>query len=153
MPPIARYLLGLVILVGISTSAARLEAQQARETQPAPSQSIRTHPANAELVGRFQLLKEEYATIKARTAKYVALRPTHPPAVLQTRSQLSSSLLAYDRAEREIQASLDTASELGEAESLRLQMAMDRQSKLMQEISNIMKKLSDTGDSIVQNVK
>lgn len=52
-----------------------------------------------------------------------------------------------------IRNKLDSKSELGETESLRLQMAMDRLSKLMSALSNILKKISDTNASIVRNVK
>jgi len=52
-----------------------------------------------------------------------------------------------------VKKDLDSTSELGETESLRLQMAMDRLSKLMTTLSNLLKKLSDTGDSIVRNLK
>ena len=38
-------------------------------------------------------------------------------------------------------------------ESLRLQMAMDRMSKLLTALSNILKKASDTADTITQNLK
>ena len=48
---------------------------------------------------------------------------------------------------------LDSMSELGEMESLRLQMAMDRLSKLMSTLSNILKKFSDTAQVITQNIK
>ena len=48
---------------------------------------------------------------------------------------------------------LDSLSELGETESLRLQMAMDRLSKLMQTLSNLEKKAADTASSIVKNLK
>ena len=47
----------------------------------------------------------------------------------------------------------DSLSEMGEMESLRLQMAMDRRAKLLSTLSNIMKKLSDTRASITQNLK
>ncbi len=53
----------------------------------------------------------------------------------------------------EIQNKLDSKSELGDTESLRLQMAMERLSKLMTALSNILKTLSDTADGIVQNLK
>jgi hypothetical protein len=43
--------------------------------------------------------------------------------------------------------------ELGEMESLRLQMAMDRMSKMMSTLSNLLEKISDTGASIVGNIK
>jgi hypothetical protein len=52
-----------------------------------------------------------------------------------------------------IQKGLDSMSEIGETESLRLQMAMDRMSKMMSALSNLMKKISDTSSAIVQNLK
>ena len=52
-----------------------------------------------------------------------------------------------------IQQKLDSLSEMGEMESLRLQMAMDRLSKMMSTISNIMKRISETNSQIVQNLK
>jgi hypothetical protein len=48
---------------------------------------------------------------------------------------------------------LDSMNEMGEMESLRLQMAMDRMSKMMSTLSNLLKKISDTSNSIVQNLK
>ena len=44
-------------------------------------------------------------------------------------------------------------SEMGEMESLRLQMAMDRLSKFMSTLSNMLKMKSDTESSIVQNIR
>ena len=40
-----------------------------------------------------------------------------------------------------------------QAASLRLQMVMDRQSKMMATLSNLLKKMSDTAQSITQNLK
>lgn len=48
---------------------------------------------------------------------------------------------------------LDSMSEMGETESLRLQMAMDRLSKMMSTLSNLLKKISDTQQGITQNMK
>lgn len=48
---------------------------------------------------------------------------------------------------------LDSMSEMGEMESLRLQMAMDRMSKMMSTLSNLLKKISKTADDIIQNLK
>jgi hypothetical protein len=48
---------------------------------------------------------------------------------------------------------LDSMSELGETDSLRLQMAMDRRSKFMETLSNLLKKESDTSSTIIQNIK
>jgi len=44
----------------------------------------------------------------------------------------------------QMKADLDAMSELGETESLRLQMAMDRMSKMMSTLSNMLKKISCT---------
>lgn len=48
---------------------------------------------------------------------------------------------------------LDSMSEMGEMESLRMQMLMDRRSKIMSTLSNLLKKISKTADEIVQNLK
>ena len=48
---------------------------------------------------------------------------------------------------------LDAMSEMGEMDSLRLQMAMDRLGKLMSTLSNILKKTSDTAATITANLK
>jgi hypothetical protein len=53
----------------------------------------------------------------------------------------------------DIKNKLDSLSELGEMESLRLQMAMDRKSKLMSTLSNLMKRWTDTASAITQNLK
>jgi hypothetical protein len=48
---------------------------------------------------------------------------------------------------------VDSMSEMGEMESLRLQMAMDRLAKMMSTLSNLLKKVSDTTNAITQNIK
>jgi hypothetical protein len=55
--------------------------------------------------------------------------------------------------EAQLKASLDSLSEMGEMDSLRLQMAMDRRSKFVEALSNIMKKISDTSETIIANLK
>lgn len=47
----------------------------------------------------------------------------------------------------------DGMNEMSEMTSLRLQMTMDRRSKFMSTLSNIMKKISSTQDVLVQNIK
>jgi hypothetical protein len=44
-------------------------------------------------------------------------------------------------------------SEMGEADLLRMQMAMDRMSKLMSVLSNFLVRMSNTADGLVQNLK
>jgi len=53
----------------------------------------------------------------------------------------------------DVKGELDAMGEMGEMESLRLQMAMDRMSKLMSTLSNLLKKSSETGSQITQNLK
>ena len=48
---------------------------------------------------------------------------------------------------------LFVSTEESELEALRLQMAMDRRSKLLETLSNILKKMSDTESGIVANLK
>jgi hypothetical protein len=47
----------------------------------------------------------------------------------------------------------DAMSDLSDEDSLRMQLAMDRQSKFMETLSNIEKKMAQTQDSVVQNLK
>lgn len=48
---------------------------------------------------------------------------------------------------------IEAMSEMSEMTSLRLQMIMDRRSKFISTLSNIMKKISTTQETIVQNLK
>lgn len=52
-----------------------------------------------------------------------------------------------------IQISTNALSELGEIDSLRLQMAMDKVSRFEEVISNILKKINDTSNDILKNLK
>jgi hypothetical protein len=46
-----------------------------------------------------------------------------------------------------------SAGDMSQMESTRLQMAMDRRSKLIEALSNVLKKIGDTDSSIVANLK
>jgi hypothetical protein len=56
-------------------------------------------------------------------------------------------------AQQKMKEKKDAISEMNEQDQLALQMAMDRKSKLEQAISNLMKKSSDTSQTIIQNLK
>lgn len=103
----------------------------------------------------------------SQNAPQVAKGPGDPEALAHAAAQARSAhtrgggaadslsfLLLYE-ASRSLQAKsdLDSMSEMGEMESLRLQMAMDRLSKMMSTLSNLMKKMSTTQDAIIQNMK
>jgi flagellar hook-basal body complex protein FliE len=53
----------------------------------------------------------------------------------------------------DLKSKLDSMSEMSEADSMRLQMVMDRRSKLLEALSNLMKKTSDTSNSMISNIK
>lgn len=60
---------------------------------------------------------------------------------------------ALNNAVQSAQDKHDSMNEMSEMTSMRLQMAMDRRSKFVEALSNIMKKMSDTDSSIIQNMK
>ena len=100
-------------------------------------------------------------------AKKVALKITPEkkvvlakPNLVETRTKLKeiNDSLAHAKAaigsmDNLKKLKLDSMSEMGEMESLRLQMAMDRLSKMMSTLSNLLKKISDTSSEITQNIK
>jgi Spy/CpxP family protein refolding chaperone len=53
----------------------------------------------------------------------------------------------------DIKGNLDGLNELSEMTSMRLQMTMDRRAKFIQTLSNMMKKIATTQESLVQNLK
>lgn len=63
------------------------------------------------------------------------------------------SLLVLMEALRSARAERDSLSEQGEIQQLKMQMVMDRISKMESMLSNVMKKFSDTSSSIIQNMK
>jgi hypothetical protein len=60
---------------------------------------------------------------------------------------------AVENALQDIKIGLDSKSEMGETESLRLQQAMDRLNKMQATLSNILKSISDTSNAITNNLK
>ena len=59
----------------------------------------------------------------------------------------------FDCIVAELQSKLDSLSEMSEMTTLRLQMMMDRRSKFLEALSNIMKKISAIQAAVVQNLK
>lgn len=53
----------------------------------------------------------------------------------------------------EMKRKLESMNEMSEMTALRLQMTMDRRSKFISTLSQLMKKISDTQDILVQNIK
>jgi hypothetical protein len=78
-----------------------------------------------------------------------------PAAGSSTRYSVTATPTAAQLQDLQKQTSsgLDSLSDMSQQQQLRLQMAMDRQSKFYEAISNIMKSTSDTQSSILQNLK
>ena len=73
------------------------------------------------------------------------------PVRLPTTDRLTNGQIA--ELQQQMQQNLNALNEISETQSLELQMTMDRRSKLIDTLSNVLKKISDTGDSVVQNLK
>lgn len=109
-------------------------ANNARQPSNAPC----TTPACQQLAKQ----ASEIARVTAQTKKPVQINGNRPITYGDLKSIQSN-----------LQGSLDSMNEMSEMTSMRLQMAMDRRSKFVEALSNILKKMSDTSDAIVQNLK
>lgn len=118
----------------------------------AQSPAVRAYK-QMQLNNDFRRIQREQAALKARAANIPSRARNEPASLAKMRQEAQASLAQVDREAAAIKNKLDSLSEMGEMESLRLQMAMDRLSKLMATLSNLMKKISDTSNSIVQNMR
>jgi hypothetical protein len=53
----------------------------------------------------------------------------------------------------QFQTSLDSLGDISQAQQMKIQMLMDQRAKLIETMSNIMKSISDTQSTIIQNIK
>lgn len=95
------------------------------------------------------------STQKRKVRKALEQRPDRGLDLLSVTSLISTAIVRaeLDLVVDQIKQDIDSMSEMGEMESLRLQMAMDRMSKMMSTLSNLLKKMSDTASAITQNLK
>ena len=106
---------------------------------------LRVDPAALSVAQQKAILKID---VETRAAIRKLLVEEHKKVVAELTDKQKAAL-----AEADLKDNLDSMSEMGEMESMRLQMAMDRMSKFMQALSNILKKTSDTDSNIIQNLK
>ena len=92
-------------------------------------------------------LKAILAEVRALNRQKSRLRE-----LLETVAREDAQLAERLRSEYE-ELFVGTDDDFGETTSVRLQMALDRRSKLLETLSNVLKKLADTEGSIVQNLK
>jgi hypothetical protein len=154
---IANCIMALAIVLSLLAYPAQVFAQAPTEvprTKLAQSvaRPVSATTSKAVLAARFQTIKNQYATVKATTAKFASVKPTDSAELRLTRSKLNSAMYSYELYESYTQKQrdqLDLLVEMSELESLRLQMAMDRLAKMIDTISKLLKKMSSTGDAMI----
>jgi hypothetical protein len=95
-------------------------------------------------------LKHKDELRKEQTAQETALHDQSQPT---TATKATTTTTPPNRPTLAPNASLNSMNEMSEMTSMRLQMAMDRRSKFVEALSNIMKKIDSTQETIIQNLK
>jgi hypothetical protein len=116
---------------------SQLQAEQAAMASSRNEATCQTEPCRA-LPARLRELSAATASLPH------PVRTTAPARLTSADLKSLAGQLKFD---------LDNMNEMSETTSLRLQMAMDRRSKFIEALSNIMKKINDTNSSILQNLK
>jgi hypothetical protein len=111
-----------------------------------PAAAARTRSAKVPPVRSVSLQKASSPVIHIEYVKAPTIRPLPPRTPDVSVSSLKSLL-------DENKDRLDGMNELSEMTALRLQMTMDRRSKFISTLSQMMKKTSTTQDILVQNIK
>jgi hypothetical protein len=89
-----------------------------------------------------------------KTAVTRQLRISYPktPAITNKNAK-NMTLVELDKYVEEKEQEMDSLGGLSEELSLKLQILMDRRSKIIQTLSTILKKISQTSDAIIANIK
>jgi hypothetical protein len=147
----------------VTTNTSEGEQQEPERLETLASRSQPWHEtADSEAL----ILSVIQATAKAIT-RGLAASVTSVEVTTEQRRHLRQAILELrrirDQSERSrvdaedaldaLKAELDSMSEIGESDSLRLQIMLDRRAKLIQTLSNMLKKISETQDQIVSNLK
>jgi hypothetical protein len=105
------------------------------------------------------VLRHEYDSL-ARLKTKPLVKPTPGPLVQQrinttpkTKPVEKVSLTEIEKLEKELADKRDSLSEESEEQQLKMQMLMDRMAKADSAASNLMKKFSETSNTIIQNLK
>jgi hypothetical protein len=159
--PVVSSILVAVIFFGLSAFAARVEAQQpagASQSRPinAPAGAERAKSSKTELANRFREINDRYASIRTAVEKFAPLKPDAALDLKVARLKLVAAMRSYEYYLAKTQKQrdqLNLLTDFSEFESLRLQVSMDRLSKMQALISNLMTKMNDTGDALAQNTR
>lgn len=133
-------------LKAIMAKVKSINSQKAKQRELLSSLQQQKSMSAAQLDSFRYLRNRTLALQKKQDPDTVRFTRTRDKAPANTRAEL-------DAIKDTIKNDLDSMSEMGEMESLRLQMLMDRKSKMMSTLSNLFKKISETASSITQNLK
>jgi hypothetical protein len=137
----------------MNEQARKLSLGQLKEADLQPSIQSRFRnqgmkPGTAELTEFLILIQAVAYADQDIAAKQQELKTIEREKLqLEVRIQSMKTLLD------DLKGKLDGMNEMSEMTSLRLQMTMDRRSKFIETLSNIMKKIGTTQETIIQNIK
>jgi hypothetical protein len=123
-----------------------ISEEMGKDSGKRPAAEAKARPAKVPPIGSALLQKASSPVIRLEYVKAPTITPLPPKTSDVSLSSLKSLL-------EEIKNRLDGLNELSEMTSLRLQMTMDRRSKFISTLSQMMKKMSTTQDILVQNIK
>ena len=129
-------LLSFFLLMVLALSAQTDTSTKKPVYKPLPQQQVKLKAIPA---SRAMLVRKDAGKLQLQMGQF-------RDSLVVTKAEIDKLLV-------EMNQKKDDMSEMGEMESLRLQMAMDRLSKMMSTLSNLMKKMSETQSSITQNLK
>jgi hypothetical protein len=124
--------------------------QKLRETQQAMEQN--KNAMSKQMLDSFKLLTttKPNTVVKPQTTK-VQTVPTATKVSTPTVTKVSDA--EVKELQNAIKTKHDSIDEMNKEQNLQMQKQMDRRSKLEDLISNVMKKIADSQNSIIQNMK
>jgi hypothetical protein len=139
------------VVIGLFANVLPGQAQQQAQL---PARTAPQIVSKTDLAARFAQIKTQYVMLKMSATRFLPPSATDSVELKQARLQLASVMRSYEYYEGQTQIqrdNLNTLTALTEAESMRMQIALNRMDRLQTILANQIKKLSDTGDAIVQN--
>ena len=109
----------------------------------APRIAVQPRVTDVNLVNRKQAMLADSDKLLAQAGK---LRDANRSAGKMTDAEIDAAVEA-------LKNQRDSISQMGEMDALQMHQAMDRMSKAMSTLSNIIKKASETSNTITQNLK
>jgi hypothetical protein len=88
--------------------------------------------------------------------KFNSILASYQSQMQTAETQIQAAQMSLDllkKVQENVQINLANMTDMSDKTAQQLQMAMDRRSKLMETLSNVLKSISDTQNTIVQNLK